>query len=589
MATLSNADIKEIIEKNPNKELVQFGRSQRARARLHLYGVGMDSYLTSIEGFEKPFMHALRLKFAPPNKDMFARVDKPIDKVFTARGGSSYYNLGPEGNQQAADLEASVRNGIPVKKWLEDYWEPHIKDDPMGVIFIEVDRTGRAYPTYKCIDNIYDYHPDGTGFEYIVFDIGNAEKLRMGLVKEDKVWRVVDDRADRIIKFDGQDIVEVPSQTYTNWFYDVPARVIGFVANPDGDGYVSFYDPAFDLADQYLLKQSIKLTSDFMHAFPKYWEFGDDCVDCGGTGLIKGKKHAECKGTGKKLMTRPSDIKILSYPDKETPNIAPQVAGYVEPSKTFWEIATADLGILEQKITTTIWGSKNTQKLEPGKGLKGAPNGQVTATEIMDNRAPECDALHLIANAAEGMDKFIMDHLIMKNLQQTSYIRKGGCSKNYGRRWLIEEPDALLDRYSAAREKGLSPGILYGMYEQYLEAKYQGDGVSLNLHKKLVKVEPFMHLTLEEVKALGDPEEVRRKQWYGEWLASMDGDRLIMSSVKELQTLFTAFCATKPLGMPELDKQHEQAKEMENIKTENMMKVEKVKASAKPKPKAKAA
>ncbi len=558
---LTDAKLLEIIVKKPNKKLLEWGSEQRKIARRHIYGVGLADSLPKIEGFERDFIAKLRLKYALSNKDLFARLEKPIEKIFTARGGATYYNLGDKLTPRVAEKEGRVRNGLSSKKWIENYWKPHMMDDPMGMIFMEINAASKVYPTYKSVDCVFDYMLDGTGFEYIIFKVENEEKARLNLKNEEQVFRVVDDAFDRYVIWNGKTdegsaLTNVEGETYVNYFRDVPAIVNGFLINPDGEGFLSLYDKVFDLAENHMVQMSIKITHNFQHGFPKYYEMADDCIECHGTGKINGKKHEICGGSGKRLMTRPSDVKLMEYPTKDTPGIRGAPGGYIEPSKVYWEIVSNELAELEQKVNQTIWGSKVTSKLKKGMGLSSAPNGTSTATEVMDNRQPEIERLHAICDAAQARDKFILDHIIQIEFKQPNYVQKGGCSKTYGRRFLIEEPDALLERYTNGRKEGLSPVILYGMYEQYIESKYQSDNVSLSMHKKLMKVEPFMHNTLSELKLNGaTPEEIRRKQYYGEWLVSVNGDWLIVCSVEEAITAFDKYVTAKPLPVVEKEKE----------------------------------
>lgn len=556
MATLTDDQLLQIIKSNPNKKLIEFGKDQHKTARLHFYGVGLEDHLPQIKGFEDSMMADLRLKYALSNKDLFARLYKPIKKVFTARGGSSYYNLGDELNAQAVSLEKMVRRGFTCKKWVESNWCRHAIDDPMGVIFIEIDKNGKAYPTYKTIDNIFDYQLSGTGLDWIVWKLtADQRKDVPGLKPEDVVFRVVDDVEDKYVKLtDGGNRLEVVMEfSYINYFQFVPAIINSFIPNPDGDGFISFFDSVFDLADLFLTETSIKITNMFRHGFPKYFEFADDCVECRGTGKLNGVYHKDCLGTGKRVMFKPSDVKALEYPTKDNPLPASFVpGGYIQPSKIFYEIISQELEGIEQKIQKTIWDAKPTTKLQSGMGLSSSPNGTVTATEVMDNRQPQLDQLNEIADAAESRDKFIMDCLITINLDQPTYIDEGGCSKNYGRRYLIEEPDALLQKYRDARKENISATLLYDLYDQYLEAKYQSDPESLNLKKKLMKVEPFMHYTLSELKLNGaTPEDIRLKQYYGDWLVSLSSDFLFSASVQELIANRDKFVALKPLPVVE--------------------------------------
>lgn len=542
---LDEATLFKILTENPNKALVEAGRARKKTAQLHLHGIGMEDHLTAIEGFEKPFIRELRVKYAQSNKDLFARLSKPVDKVFTARGGVTYYNLQREAAARA--MEDNVINGLTCKQWIEQFWKVHMLDDPMGFIFIEVDQDMRPYPTYKSVSGVFDYALSGTSVDYVIWKLDAAQKKELGLKHEDVLFRVVDDVADNLVRLVNDKVEVIEEHSFPNYFLQVPAIINGFIPSPDGMGFVSLFDPVFPLADSHLVQMSVKITHMFMHGFPKYWEYADDCIECQGSGKLNGKPHAECKGTGKKIMTKVSDIKLLEYPDKETPTVTPNVAGYVEPSKTYWDMSRFELAELEQKMTQTIWGSKSTTKLQKGMGLSAAPNGTVTATEVMDNRQPEVESLHPISNAAERRHKFIMDMLIQLSIK-SNYVESGGCSCNYGRRFLIEEPDALLNRYIEARNNGISPTVLSGMYEQYLESRYQSDNISLSLHKKLMKVEPFLHYTLSELKAAGaTPEDIRKKQNYSEWLNTQSPDFLITASVQQLNSSFEKFFSSKPL------------------------------------------
>lgn len=559
---LEDIDLVRVIEQNPNKALVEFGQKQHSRARLHLYGKGIEQYVVPIEGFEKPFMQQLRLKYGMTNVDLFARQLKPKAKVYTARGTTSYYNLGTEGNQKAEQLAKSILPGTSVKKWVEDFWDPHSVDDPMGLIFVEIGKRGNAYPTYKCSTTVYDYQPkDGQGFEYIIFQIENVrEKEKMGVDKQKKVYRVVDDRSDRLVVYDKDaeskgKVTDIQGESYINYFGEVPARWCGYVKNPDKEGgVVSILHYVFNLADTHLLESGIKITTMLKHGFQKYWEYGDTCIKCKGSGKFRASICPDCAGIGKQIVIKPGQDKIVEWPGKDSGGLVRgNPGGYIEPSKIAYDILTQELGILEDKISRTLWGSKSTQKLQPGMGLSGAPNGTVTATEVMDNRQPEADSIHKISDAAESIDKFIMDFAIAQNFSMRNYILQGGCSRNYGRRYLMEEPDALLDRYEKSRKEGVSAMILYGMYEAYLESKYQSDWVSLAFHRKMMKVEPLMHYTLAELKNGGaSPEDIRMKTHYGDWLVTQENDFLLRSSIQQLLSSRDQFISSKPLPVEEV-------------------------------------
>lgn len=556
---LTTDQIKEIILKNPNKDLINAGRIYNKELRKHFYGDGLRDSLPCIDGFEKPTLQALRVKYARSNKDLFARVSRPVDKVFSARGGSIYYNLSEAQDKKARQLASDVRSGYSIKGWIENFWKAHYMDDPCGVIFMEIGNAQQVarlkqqgksyvYPTYKSIQSIYDYQPNGSSLEYIVFNVDNREKLSIGLKPEDKVFRVVDDANDYYIKQNGEEIAELSEYTLPNLFMYVPAILNSDIPNQNREGaMLSIFDGILSLADEFLLKGSIKVTHDFMHGFPKYWEYADDCIECKGTGYLNAEKCTKCKGTGKSIMLKVSDAKLLTHPQsKEDPVIAPNVAGYVSPDKTYYEISTHDLQLLEDLMMYTLWGANLSQKTQ---GMSASAGGDTkTATEIMSDIKPQSDRLNPISESAEKRHKFILDAVIQIQITQ-SYQ---GSSVNYGKRYMIESPDEIWNKYSDARARGAAYSILDDLLLEYYEAKYNSDPVKLAIQTKLMKVEPFVHLTATQLKPLGAAEEdYKAKLYFGEWLSTLNEAMVLSFSVEELRTQLIESVATKQLPQPE--------------------------------------
>lgn len=554
---LDQQQITSIIIDNPNRALIHAGCQYTKRLRLHLYGDGLDQHINMIEGFEQKWLRDLRVKYTKSNKDLFSRLGRPIDKVFSARGGSVYYNLTDAQDRQARILTSDVRDGYSVRKWIEAFWKPHMLDDPFGMIFLEMLPTQQAmqakqqgksfvYPTYKAISSVYDYQPKGSSLEYVVFNVSKEEKRNAGLKEDDQVYRVVDDAFDYFVKRDGDTVSILQSLTFPNFFSSVPAMLNSDIIDPCHDlGVLSFYDDAIELAAHFLLKGSIKVTHDFRHGFPKYSEFADDCGKCNGTGWSGAAKCDECKGTGKRPMTKVSDLKLLTWPnDKDAPIILPKdVGGYISPDKTYYEISTSDLQMLEDQMNVTLWGMQSRVKAQ---GPTITPGGDAkTATEIKDEVKPQTDRLHPISEMAEKRDKFIRDHVIRLNMKLFSY---GGSSVNYGRRYMMEGPDAVWDKYSKARANGAAISALDDLLVEYYEARYSSDPVKLAIQLKLMRVEPFVHYKVGEVMGFNPGEEdYKAKLYFGEWLSEQNDGILLSSDVKMLRESLYQYAATKQL------------------------------------------
>lgn len=553
---LDEQQIRELIVNNPGKARVLKGQQYSNKLCRHLYGKNLDSYLEQIDGFERPSVLNLRKKYAKSNKDLFARLSRPLDKVFTARGGSMYLSLPEAKEKQARVMLTNVRDGLSARKWIETFWKPHTLDDPFGVIFLEIAEAleavqlrqkGKSFviPTYKSIHSIYDYLPKGNRCEYIIFELTGADKERFG-VKEERLFRVVDDATDYLVTLKDQTATILTQFTMPNFFGEVPAMINSDIQDPQNEHCtLSLFDEVLELAEQFLLKGSIRVAHDFMHGFPKYAEFASDCPDCGGEKVYEGKKCETCGGSGKKATLRVSDVKLLEWPTKDDQVILPnQVGGYISPDQIFYEISTADLQDLENAMVMTLWGTQSRLKTQ---GM--ATDGQQarTATEVMDEIKPQADRLVPVSEMAETREKFIIDAVIRLNLA----INYQGAAVTYGRRYLLENPDAIWEKYSDARVKGAPQSVLDTLLNEYYEANYQSDPVGLAVAKKLMYVEPFVHLTAVQLKALTpDPLDYKAKLYFSEWLATISEAAILALNVDELKTQLAEYAGTKNIPEP---------------------------------------
>jgi len=560
---LSAQQIVDIILNNPGLPRVNKGVAYSKKLQAHIHGKDVDNLeaFSQIDGFERLSLKKLRAKYAKSNKDLFARLSRPLDKVFSARGGSVYINLPETAEKKAELLATNVRNGISVRKWVETTWTPHLLDDPFGIVFMEMlpkqeaiiaKNEGRpwVYPTYRSIQDIYDYLPKGNRLEYVVFTVSAEEKRAYGVDEKSTIYRLVDDAADYLIRKEDKKAEILTAFTLPNYFGEVPGMINSDLPDPTADNcFLSLFDKAIELADEFLLTGSIQTTHKFLHGFPKYAEFASQCPECGGTGVHEGKKCEDCKGAGTRPISRVSDMKLLAFPEsKDDPIILPSdVGAYISPDKTFHEISTADLQLLEDKMHVTIWGARSQQQTS---GLAASQSGDTkTATEIVSEFKPQADRLVAVSEMAEARHKFILDNIIRMQVQP--YYT--GSSVNYGRRYMLESPDEIWLKYSDARTKGAPQNVLDSLLNEYFEANYQSDPIGLQISKKLMYVEPFVHLSALQLKVLTpDPLDYKSKLYFSEWLAQQNNGALLSQDVATLRQSLDTYAAGKKIPEPQL-------------------------------------
>ena len=200
-------------------------------------------------------------------------------------------------------------------------------------------------------------------------------------------------------------------------------------------------------------------------------------------------------------------------------------------------------------MNLTIWGIETKTRTKGLQTSGGATNKTKTATEVINDMQPKADRLQLITEMAERRHKFIMDCMI-KVAIQPNYT---GSSINYGRRYMIESADSIWDRYSQARQDGGSVSILDELLAEFIDVKYASDPVGLDIQQKLLSVEPFVHLTIQQLQLLNPAfEDYNLKLYFSEWLATLHNSQLIVFDEEELRAELLIFVRAKNLKEPQV-------------------------------------
>lgn len=536
---LDETQILKIITKQPNKKMLEEVKKYTKKALMHSKGIGLDAYIEKINQFEPQAQIAIRKKYAVSNKDLFSRLLRPIDKVFAAKGGSVYYNMPDKLSEELKDYCSDVSFGYSLRKWLQVFWMPAMAYDPMGLIFVEVNDESKVYPTYKTIEDIFDYKLNGRKLEYVIF---NKDERINKLVEDnvapaDRLYRVVDDVSDRIFKVENEKVIEVEGETFPNYFLKVPAMVISDIYDPVKGFYVSNIDEVIEKADQFLLQGSVKNIFKNYFGFPQFWTYQSACPECKGTKMLNGSECTFCKGTGLKQRTDPSETIYLPVPQgRDQPILAPNVGGFITPDIEGWDKMDAELRLLENNMYQTMWGTHQ---------LEDDAKNQTATGKFIDVQ-PVNDRLTNYSECAENMEKFVID-LIGGFMFQRSYK---GASITYGKRYLIETPDELWTKYENARKNGAPTSALDDLYNDYLQARYSANALELDKYLKLSKVEPYKHLMLGDLS--NAPATVKMKKlWYTEWISTKSDTEIILTKVEKLKEEFEAYCEEQCEDMEE--------------------------------------
>lgn len=542
-----NMELSQIFTANPQSALLDEARKQSDRLRMHITGKQFANMIETMDEFETEQKKNLRQKYSRSNKDIFSRIHAPIDKVFSALGGSLTVNI-PQSKQKEFNVFLSdIRKSMSLRKWVKAVALPGLQMDPNGLIFIEVDQNGKPYPTYKSTKDIFYYEVNGRSIETVIFNLSVKEAKKYALQADQSIvatgmqssfddnkqatrfYRIVDDVVDKIVMWDGKNIEEYPELTIPNYFKKCPGLIISDIYEFDSDLFLSPDSPIVELANSILTQNSVFEIWKNLHMFPKHWRVQSVCPTCQGHKTVSGAECIDCGGTGFQRRTSVRDEIIVPMPDSIDGKIQipDKFDGYSTPSAEAWELSTKDLDRLYNQMFETMWG------YSPDAAASVKVGSDKTATQVLDEVNSKSQRLPSYSQWAESIEKFVID-MCAGLMYGTSYQ---GCSVKYGDRYILEGPDALWNKYSDQRTKGASQAVLDNSLKDYYESKLQSNPIQLQIAIKQMKVEPWVHLSVSQVQALTDVslKDKIAKAYFSEWASTLNEMDWIMNTEQKLR------------------------------------------------------
>ena len=524
MAIKTSDEIKNIIIAGTPEWVVK-ARKEHRRLDVHINGTNTAAYLDRIDSIENIKQLALRKKYLTTNRHVFVELTRPIDKVFSAKGGGVIIGEGKE--DKIRPLLTNVRHGKPIRTWIKDIQANKYYTDPSGLVFFEWNQK-RTYPTIKSIKSIMNYYSDGRTPEWVLFEPYKIPDI------EGDFYRFVDSEFDYLIKRVEDNFTIIEDNTFKNPFGICPAIVNSNIINSELTHTESPFEIIISLADHYLRTGTIKNINEFLHGYPIFWRYLADCKSCQGTGFVESHVCLTCGGLGVNTNKDITDIINLAIPEKDTDiKLAPEVAGYVTPDVASWQEMRTEQDWLFSLMQSTVWGAKMSKD-----------SSNETATAAFLNAQPVNDQLNNFTDAFEDMERKMIHLITTFETGNTAKL----VSVNYGRRYLIEIAEAIWKRYEAARTSGANKVSLDYLLIQFYQSEYANDLESLTISQKGIKLEPFVHKTDEEIQALPILDEDKiGKYYFNEWFKRLDRNDIIMKSIEDLTKEFETFINTKKL------------------------------------------
>lgn len=474
----------------------------------------IDTLIEKIEYIESPNKALARKKYSRDVVHVFDRLLRPVSNVYSANGGSIHLDVSEEQSKELLSKMSRDRDGKSLNEWLKTFWMPLYHSDPNGVIFLEyetVDNKIDCWPTYKQVDVIRNYEAVGQLVEWIQFE----PKKETINGKPEQTVRLVDDKMDRTYLIKGGDqfvlLTEVDDKlrTFEHPFGQTPAIINSDIESLRGSNHrLSPIRAIVPIAEEYARDQSVKTLYKLRMGLPIEWKLSDQCITCQGSGKQDGNQCKECDGHGYYMGKDIVDVKLIAAPEGDEPAInGNDTGGFIVPPAEVLREFREELASLDRDAHRTHWGT-----------MAGfVSTVQKTATEVFLDTQPMNDKLNDYGDVAE----FMLNQIV--NWYAFALFKKEGISSiTLGRRYIIESPDVILDKYEKAKEQGDNNVILDRLYGEYQASKYKRDPEFLRVQILKSKLEPYLHLKLEQVQTIFGVTETKRKVLFQDWWSTLD-------------------------------------------------------------------
>jgi len=499
--------------------------------------------IEKIESKEKAYV---RKKYSKDIRDLLHRVLKVRDNVFEANGGSEKILINHKTvKENFIRIISSFKSNKSLFKYLSEYFFQFLDTDPNAILLLEY-RTApdvKLYPTYKSINDIREYEPDGQHCEFVLFE--PECKLPENGGTEIKYWRLIDDATDwTIIENSGVFLVS-KERTFAHPFGKVPALIVSDMEKVGTYERLSPIEPIVELAKDYARDKSVLTVYKFLQGFPLHWRLVSNCKVCTGTGKTGSPKTTctACDGKGKLINRDVSDVVLIDKPtDKDEPIITPDIAGYISPDLETWTKYEESMRDMENTIYDTIWGTDKVQTAQK-------TDNKTATGEFLDVQ-PTTNTLNGFTDSAEYVHNTLANWVVnfvdtIKDRAEIQY------SISYGRRYILENPDVILEKYQKAKAQNDNNTILDKLLEEFVLSKYKSDPIMQELMLKKIKVEPYVHDSVSTIKDLLGPKEAYKKVLFQKFWEQADIEKTPEQLTEEFNQYFTSNESSKDFQVAE--------------------------------------
>ena len=425
-----------------------------------------------------------------------------LSRIFDGRNPAFSYQFAATEQRDDWEWYRQERLGEPTV-WSTKGWD-FFKTQINSVLIVDLpeeqeagDRYPQPYFYWLPIRDVIDFKADPqTGqMKYIIFR------------QDDDKIAVFDDESRRVFKSKNNEVGELIAEARHDLGY-CPARF--FWSEPMSldkpDIKQSPVTKELDRLDWYLFFAISKRNLDTYGSYPIYWGYQQDCdfhndeCECDG-GFLKDRKGQwlydnnglmiPCPVCSQKRLTGAGSFVEIPVPDANEgqPDLSNPV-GMLAVDRDSLDYNHEEEKRLRSDIITAIVGTNEEIT------TRDALNEQ----QIKANFESQSTVLQRVKKGFEEAQKWV-DDTIARERYGTAFISS---SINYGTEFYLFTSDELRERYKLAKEAGMSEADLDALLQQIIETEYRNNPQQMQRMIILGDLEPYRHLTRNEVQGLYD-------------------------------------------------------------------------------------
>jgi hypothetical protein len=426
-----------------------------------------------------------------------------LSRVFDGRNPAFNYQF--LNSEQRDDWEYYRQNVLKEPTvWQTKGWE-YFKTEINSVLVIDMptdpdplDKYPQPYFYWLTIDNVISYKADATSgvMDFIIFKQGK-NKIAV-FDKEDFQVFAYDDAKKEI----GELLIDNPHDLGycpARFFWDEPLKL------SDPDVKSSPITKELESLDWFLFFHISKRHLDLYAPYPIYSGYEQDCgytSDKGETcdgGYVVSSTGVFNVGLDGALQGCPKcgDKRIAGVGSfVEVPIPSPDGNGDYSPDlRNPVQILTIDAKSLQYNVDEVARLKNEIITSTVGVDNDNMSSEAMNEKQVSGNFESQSTILNRVKKGFESAQQFV-DETICKLRYGKSFV---SAKINLGTEFYIEDPMALRDRYSLAKESGASESELDSMQRQIMDTEYRHNPTELQRMLILSELEPYRHLTRQEI------------------------------------------------------------------------------------------